>query len=150
MNSFLEKLNNISEEIIADKGSLLLFALFSRNDQVDRWDLVISAKWIESGKTREIVKNLLEKFKDKDINYSEHIENIAVMSETDNFLHHIAAAFQNKKGCVEKNKETGVSIIKLFDDYIIHARIVHEEFDDFEMKTLKATRASQKVLETVF
>jgi hypothetical protein len=48
-------------EIAARKGDFTLFALLMRADSLGRWDLVVSAPWLESGKlkaTSELVELL--------------------------------------------------------------------------------------------
>jgi hypothetical protein len=39
-------------EIAAKKGDFTLFALFKRADGLGRWDLVVSAPWLEGGKLK--------------------------------------------------------------------------------------------------
>lgn len=46
----LDKLTVIRDEICAERGELTLFALFLRERSWDRWDLVVAAPWLESGK----------------------------------------------------------------------------------------------------
>jgi hypothetical protein len=46
----VEKLRTVEQEIAQEKGSLLLFALFLREDAPDVWDLLASAPWIEADK----------------------------------------------------------------------------------------------------
>jgi hypothetical protein len=45
-NALLAAMNRIAET----KGPFDLFALFLREDAPDRWDLVVSAPWIEEGR----------------------------------------------------------------------------------------------------
>ena len=46
MNQFLQKIVTLEREISEEKGTFLLFALFLREDSQDKWDLVVSAEWI--------------------------------------------------------------------------------------------------------
>src|ERR1022692_1693682 len=54
-------LRKAMREIAARKGDFTLFALLMRADSLGRWDLVVSAPWLESGKlkaTSELVELL--------------------------------------------------------------------------------------------
>jgi hypothetical protein len=46
----LDKLKNIIEYLEKEYGHFLLFALFLREDPVEKWDIVISASWLRSNK----------------------------------------------------------------------------------------------------
>ncbi|HEX7316453.1 MAG TPA: hypothetical protein VF297_21295 [Pyrinomonadaceae bacterium] len=50
----IEKLRRVMEEISAEKGEFELFGLFLREEAQDKWDLVISAPWLEDGKLKAL------------------------------------------------------------------------------------------------
>jgi hypothetical protein len=50
MKALVDKLRTLEQEIAAEKGPFLLFALFLREDAPDVWDLLVSAPWIEQDK----------------------------------------------------------------------------------------------------
>lgn len=50
MNSLVEHLLQVEKALSQEKGGFALFALFLREDAADKWDLVISAPWVESDK----------------------------------------------------------------------------------------------------
>lgn len=50
MNSLVEDLLKIEKSLSAEKGAFSLFALFLREDAAGKWDLVISAPWVEADK----------------------------------------------------------------------------------------------------
>jgi hypothetical protein len=55
------RLRQAMHEIAAKKGEFTLFALFMRADAPGRWDLVVSAPWLEAGNlkaTSELVELL--------------------------------------------------------------------------------------------
>lgn len=54
MKQLVEKLVPLEHDISADKGGFALFALFLREDAQDRWDLVVSAPWIEANKKKAL------------------------------------------------------------------------------------------------
>jgi hypothetical protein len=50
MKSFVESVLKIERSLSKERGPFSLFALFLREDAPDKWDLVISAPWVESNK----------------------------------------------------------------------------------------------------
>jgi hypothetical protein len=48
MKELLERFIELERRLSAEKGDFDLFALFLREDSVDKWDLVVAAPWIES------------------------------------------------------------------------------------------------------
>lgn len=47
MNNTLEKLKKILVDLESEKGPILVFALFLRVDPLEKWDIVISASWLD-------------------------------------------------------------------------------------------------------
>jgi len=66
MKKYIDSFIMIEREIVKEKGALSLFALFLREDSIDRWDLLISSPNFEKkekealvyvvGKLRSILK----------------------------------------------------------------------------------------------
>lgn len=57
----IEKLREVMNQVSAEKGDFVLFGLFLTEESPDRWDLVVSAPWLENGKLealREFVEIL--------------------------------------------------------------------------------------------
>ena len=50
MNDLLEKLKLALKELENDEGDIRLFALFLREDALGKWDLLVSAPWLDSKK----------------------------------------------------------------------------------------------------
>lgn len=48
MSAVAEKLRQIEVEISANKGDFNLFALIEREDSFGKWDVVVSANWIDN------------------------------------------------------------------------------------------------------
>jgi hypothetical protein len=53
MKTVAEKLRELENRVAQKKGPFSLFALFLREDSPDRWDLVVSAAWLEKNKEEE-------------------------------------------------------------------------------------------------
>ncbi|MBI1940727.1 MAG: hypothetical protein HYS33_04370 [Acidobacteria bacterium] len=53
MRTVAEKLRELENRVALEKGPFSLFALFLRDGSPDRWDLVVSAGWLEKNKEEE-------------------------------------------------------------------------------------------------
>ena len=54
MRQLVEKLKSLECEISSDKGEFALFGLFLREDAQDRWDLLVSAPWLDAAKKESL------------------------------------------------------------------------------------------------
>ncbi len=54
MKSIVQKLVHAEREMAQEKGCLLLFALFLREDAPDLWDLIVSAPWASENKSESL------------------------------------------------------------------------------------------------
>ena len=50
----IEKLRKVMNRVSAEKGDFVLFGLFLTEEAPDRWDLVVSAPWLEKGKLKAL------------------------------------------------------------------------------------------------
>ena len=50
MKQVAEKLRNMERQVAEEKGPVSLFGLFLREGAPDKWDLVVSAPWIDENK----------------------------------------------------------------------------------------------------
>jgi hypothetical protein len=59
VNKFIELERKVSQE----KGDFALFALFLREDALDKWDLIVAAPWIESDRKKALpyIANQIQK-----------------------------------------------------------------------------------------
>lgn len=54
MKQIAEKLKNLERQMADEKGPFSLFGLFLREDAPDKWDLVVSAPWIDDNKEESL------------------------------------------------------------------------------------------------
>ncbi len=54
MKQIAEKLRNLERQAAEEKGPFSLFGLFLRADAPDKWDLVVSAPWIDDNKEESL------------------------------------------------------------------------------------------------
>jgi hypothetical protein len=59
MKDILNKFVSLEKELSQEKGNFSLFALFLREDSEDKWDLVLSASWLNSS-DRKAYKNIAD------------------------------------------------------------------------------------------
>lgn len=62
MKQLLAKLKSMSKEIAEERDKISLFALFLREDAGDRWDLIVSAPWVNTD-SMEDYKYIADKLK---------------------------------------------------------------------------------------
>jgi hypothetical protein len=60
MKELVEKLTAIEKETSADRGEYDLFALFLREDSSNKWDILVSASWVNDNK-EDALKYLAQK-----------------------------------------------------------------------------------------
>lgn len=60
MKELVEKLTTIEKETSAERGEYDLFALFPREDASNKWDILVSASWINDNKA-DALKYLAQK-----------------------------------------------------------------------------------------
>lgn len=54
MKDLVNKIISLEREMSKEKGSFSLFALFLREDTVGKWDILVSAHWLELDKKRNM------------------------------------------------------------------------------------------------
>src|SRR5438552_11890097 len=65
MKELLERFVGLEKALSEERGGFSLFALFLREDAVDKWDLVLAAPWIDGDRKRAlsyITKRVQETF----------------------------------------------------------------------------------------
>lgn len=70
MKDLLPKFIELERTLSEDKGGFSVFALFLREDAVDKWDLVVAAPWIEGDRKEAlslITKTIQQTFKEKEL-----------------------------------------------------------------------------------
>lgn len=118
MKEFAEKLRTVEQQISAEKGPFLLFALFLREDAPDLWDLLVSAPWIEANKgdaLRYIVPKLQAVATPEELS---KLSRVAIIEKNQPSLAAIQSAFHIEHGLAE------VQSSNFFGLQIKHAYII--------------------------
>lgn len=116
MNNLVSKLQTVERYFATANGEFELFALFLREDSVDKWDLLVSAPWIERDKQaglREIVLKVQETLTEDELIQLSRIVLIDVSNQS---LEAIHRAVNIEHGSVEVNDSNffGVAIKHAF------------------------------------
>jgi hypothetical protein len=77
------KFSLIRDEIVAEKNDLTFFALFLREGIEDRWDLLVSASWLDRDKAagrRYLTRKLTARLSDREI---VELSRIVIIERTD-------------------------------------------------------------------
>lgn len=114
VDGFVELERQMSEK----KGHFALFALLLRDESPDRWDLVVSAPWIQSNSAEAlqyIVGQMHAKFKPKDLL---QISRVVTVDESDAAVQAINRAITVQHGSVE------LANTSLFAMLIRHAFVI--------------------------
>ena len=101
MNNLVSKLQTVERHFSTTNGEFELFALFLREDSVDKWDLLISAPWIEIDKQaglREIVIKVQESLTQEELI---QLSRIVLIDATNQSLEAIHRAVTIEHGAVE-------------------------------------------------
>jgi hypothetical protein len=117
----IEKLRKAMNLISAEKGEFVLFGLFLTDESPERWDLVVSAPWLEEGKLealREFVKMLSSTVEQEEIS---SLSKIVTLNHDDPSLKAILKAVQVENGPVilQDNNLFGLEIKQA---YILRAK----------------------------
>jgi hypothetical protein len=121
MKQLVEKLVAMEREISEERGTFALFALFLREDALDKWDLVASAPWLEEDK-----KESLAYLSDRLRSHLTHEELLSfsriVLIDRDNpFLEAIRRAVSQEHGIVEV-KDSNFFGLEISHAYIITSK----------------------------
>jgi len=97
VNKFIELERKISKE----KGDFALFALFLREDALDKWDLVVAAPWIESNRKTAlpyITNQIQAKFKPEELT---SLSRVVLVEQTNPALDAINRAVRIEHGAAD-------------------------------------------------
>lgn len=101
MKELIDQFVEMERAISDDKGDFWLFALFLREDAQDRWDLVVSAPWIESDpKTalQYLAKRVQERFEPSE---AEMLSRIVLVDQANPALGAVNRAIRVEHGAAE-------------------------------------------------
>ena len=142
MNEILGKLNIVKDKIILDKGneSLRLLALIRRYDVVDKWDLILSADWVEaSNKESDLIYviNLLKQAFDNNLDF---LSQIVILPLEEIFIQQLA------KSVIEQGLEDEPNVLDLnITEGITVGEIHFLYFDVDEEDILPQIKESKKM-----
>lgn len=101
MKKIIEKFISIEKELADEKGSFVLFALFEREDALDKQDVVISAPWLGENK-KETLRFIIDKINSK-LTSEELIQlsRVVLLEPTNNLVKDVNSVINIERGNVE-------------------------------------------------
>lgn len=130
------RLQNISRVIAEEKGieTLRFFGLLERTDLDQKWDLLISADWIERSSNEKDFLYVIDKLKKEFGNDLEFLSRIVLMTPQKAFIKNLAMSLENIE-LQELPKE--IFDFKVSSDFILkHAFIFHLNFKSLDIKQI--------------
>lgn len=118
MKELVNKFIELEQKLSAEKGGFSLFALFLREDAVDKWDLLVAAPWIEldrKGSLPYITKHIQTMFTPEELT---RLSRVVLIQQTNPALAAINRAMGIEHGTAE------VQNSNLFGLQIKHAYII--------------------------
>jgi hypothetical protein len=116
MKEFFDKFIELERKISNIKGDFTLFALFLREDSIDKWDLIIAAPWIETDQKKAlsyIAEQIQLLFKSKEIT---QLSRVVIINHSNPELDKIIDAVKIRHGCfeIQNNNFFGMQIKRAF------------------------------------
>jgi hypothetical protein len=101
MKELIEKLIEVEKRTSQEKGEYDLFALFLREESSNKWDVVVSSKWISQDKPGGLkyLSNKINEVLNKEELIS--ISHIAIIDEAGNKLSKVQQAINVEHGSLE-------------------------------------------------
>lgn len=121
MKELLEKFVDLERSLSEEKGDFALFALFLREDAVDKWDLILAAPWIEEDRKAalsEITKRIQGSFETEELST---LSRIVLVDLTNPAVEAVNRAVRIQHGQAEVANST------FFGLQIKHAYIISSE-----------------------
>ena len=116
------KFIELRNEIIRERGDLALFALFLREDAEDRWDLLVSAPWLERNEAaglRYLSKKLMTKLSERELL---EISRVVLIEQSDPGLRSLLKSTIVKGGSVREIENSRFAGLALRHGFIFEAK----------------------------
>jgi len=72
MRELLEKFVNLERTLSRERGEFSLFALFLREDALEKWDLIVAAPWVDDDRKAalaDITKRIQQEFRPDELSH---------------------------------------------------------------------------------
>lgn len=130
MKEIIKKLNTIKDEILGEKGSLLMFVLVERNDIEGKWDLLLSADWIPKTNNQTDLIYVINKLKEEFKENLEFLSQIIIGTPTDSFILRIARAINKQDAQLSEE----IFDLQVSSEFSIHRLyVIAANFTDQEL-----------------
>ena len=98
MKEYIEKLKKIEEKILKEKeGNIYFFGILKRTDVENKWDIVISADWIEQSDTEKDLIYVIDAIKVEFNGNLDFLSKIVLLAPTEEFIRSLLKAIARNK-----------------------------------------------------
>ena len=128
MDDVLLKLKKISDEISSEKvgSTTYFFALVTRTDSEGKWDLLISANWLEKSNSERDLIYVIDKLKEEFTANLDFLSQIVLLAPEEDFIQKVARAF------IDSPITPGqIGRLKIEDDFFIQIFLIASNFTEF-------------------
>jgi len=101
MRQLLEKFRTIEQDLSKQKGDFVLFALIELEEVQNKWDVVVSATWLEEGKKKDldfVIKQIQSKFSNDEMMF---LAKVVLLDPSEPFVKNITSVVSVKGGSLE-------------------------------------------------
>jgi hypothetical protein len=101
MSELFSKLKKSLLELEEENGKVILFALFLRADALDKWDLLVSASWLDSTslKAYDLVADAIQRqLEDSEI---VKLDRFVILDSSDPIVHFLQNAYPVPNGSIK-------------------------------------------------
>lgn len=132
MNEITQKLIAVSDKIIQEKtsGILRFFGLLARADLSEKWDLLVSADWIEENNNQADLVYIIEKLKEEFAENLDFLSQIVILSPRESFIMRLAQALIREEILIPGE----VSQLMISPDFTVsHVHIMKLDFTGIDL-----------------
>ena len=138
MKEIVEKLRKVKDEILLEKttSKLRIFVLIARADLEGKWDIILSADWLERTNSEKDLVYLITKLKSEFGENLDFLARIVVATPREIFIQHLGKAIINEpQGELGELKDLQISA----DFKAQHLFVIEVDFDGINLEKMEGT-----------
>lgn len=137
MKEIVEKLSRVIEKITLEKtsGILRFFGLIERNDLENKWDILLSADWLEKNNSEKDLIYVIERLKEEFSNNLDFLSSVVLLIPSNPLIKYLAKAVS-----LSENEGIERHSVKIDEDFTIkHMYVLASDFTGFDLTDLPKT-----------
>ena len=136
IEEIVKKIKTAEKRMSDEKGGFSFFGLSKRND-LDEWDIIVSASWFSGNKQSDlvyIIGNIKRNLNNEDLRF---LARVVLLSPTELIVQKLNSEFDVGHGSVE-GREIQINNINLKHIYVITSNNMEDKFKSGEISVAKA------------